>query len=128
MLSFDNCIIPHNGATIVINVKSFGLSSRILLWRICLSSLNYFQGITILGKFGGISLAFIIDNIKGRCGNRRFLLRRFLLRRFLLRRFLLRRFLLRRFLLRRFLLRRFLLLSHYFFYIFVSNFWWFLFQ
>jgi hypothetical protein len=43
---------PQNDATIVINVKSFGHSSHILLWRICLSSLNYFQWITIYGKFG----------------------------------------------------------------------------
>jgi hypothetical protein len=33
--------------------ETFGHSSHILLRRICLSSLNYFQWITILGKFGG---------------------------------------------------------------------------
>jgi hypothetical protein len=43
--------IPTNNATIVINVKSFGHSSRILLQRICLSSINCFKWITILGKF-----------------------------------------------------------------------------
>jgi hypothetical protein len=41
----------NNNATIVINVKSFGHSSRILLQRICLSSINCFKWITILGKF-----------------------------------------------------------------------------
>jgi hypothetical protein len=54
--TYKNCIswqMPHNGATIVINVKPFGYSSRILRRRICLSSLNYFQFITIYGKLVG---------------------------------------------------------------------------